>query len=179
MITKCLLIPLLVFQDDKIIRDLVITVENYGFQFEEHLKKKPSALAIFTNYSNVVLHVKYIRQATRLSQEERLFQFSDSAFEISPDALPHESGAVIVVVWYKTLHSFLRNILYDWNSDAEVSSEIISASVLPKPKQTFSEPVRISWNTMTLVIYVTFYQLTIQYDAIYRKIKNCNGIGRK
>jgi hypothetical protein len=150
-----------------LIRDLVLTLEKYGFQYGENLKNNPkasanSAFQSYSTYSNVQLHVKYIKQAGNLSMKDRLFKFPDASFNLSPDALPQESGAVVVVMWYKTIQSFLRNSFYGDNIYAEVKSEIITASVQPTPRVKFLIPVRISWNTTELVIQFTFvYDLKI------------------
>ena len=90
-----------------------------------------------------------------MSGEERLFQFPNASFNLSPDALSNISGTVVVVMWYKTLHSFMTNTTFKDSSNAKVNSEIIIASVRPEPRREwFKEPVRISWNSTELVIKV-------------------------
>ena len=64
-------------------------------------------IAIFQNYSNIQLRVKCITQRYKSSEKEKLFKFQDTSFELSPHALPQKSGAIVVVLWYKTMHSFL------------------------------------------------------------------------
>ncbi|CAB3980610.1 adhesion G- coupled receptor D1-like [Paramuricea clavata] len=137
-------------KDDKLIRDLVTTLENYAFQHGENLKNNSNASTIFQNYSNVQLYVKFIKREDNLSAEERLFEFPDASFNLSPDALPQSSGAVVVVLWYKTINSFLTTSLHDDHSYAEINSKIMTASVRPEPKDKFLQPVRISWNMKEL-----------------------------
>ncbi len=133
------------------IRDLVITLEEYGFQYGKTLKNNPNDSTVFKNHSNVQLHVKYIKQGDALSQEEKQFQFPDASFKLSPNALPSKHGAVVVVMWYKTIHSFLTTFHNDLNG--KLNSKIITASVRPKPTtESFEEPVRISWRIKELVI---------------------------
>jgi hypothetical protein len=131
-------------------------LENYGFQYGENLKNNSNTSTIFQNHSNVQLNVKFIKREDNLSKEERLFEFPDASFNLSPDALPQSSGAVIVVLWYKTINSFLTTSLYDGHSYAEINSKIMTASVRPEPKDKFLKPVRISWNMKELVIQVYF-----------------------
>ncbi len=51
---------------------------------------------------------------------------------------------------------FMTNTSFEGTSNTKVNSEIIIASVRPEPrKETFEEPVRISWNSTELVIKVT------------------------
>ena len=137
----------------------MITLENYAFQYGENIKTNPNASANLT-FQNVQLHVKYIKQGGNLSGEESLFKFSDASFNLSPDALSNTSGTVVVVMWYKTLHSFMTNIsLKDTYTDTDINNEIIIASVRPKPPEEFKEPVRITWKSTELVIQVTFLLL--------------------
>jgi hypothetical protein len=99
------------------------------------------------------MHIQYITQAKYFSREGRLFRFPGASFNLSPDALSNTSGTVVVVMWYKTVHSFMTKSFYGNHTHAKVSNEIIIASVEPKPrKKTFEEPVRISWNSLELVI---------------------------
>ena len=135
------------FQGDKIVRNLINTLEEYGFQYGNI----PSATPIFKNYSNVQLRIKYLTQRSNLS-EEALFKFQDSSFKLSPAAIPQKSGAVVVIFWYKTLHFFLKTkSSHDYG---KICTKIITASIRPKPdpRKTFLPPVRISWNAKRLVI---------------------------
>jgi hypothetical protein len=131
-------------------------LENYGFQYGENLKNNKNASTTIQNYSNVQLYVKFIKREDNLSAKERLFEFPDASFNLSPDALPQSSGAVIVVLWYKTINSFLTTSLRDHHSYAKINSKIMTASVRPAPKDKFLQPVRISWNMKELVIQVYF-----------------------
>jgi hypothetical protein len=131
-------------------------LENYAFQYGENLKNNKNASTTIQNYSNVQLYVKFIKREDNLSEAERLFKFPDASFNLSPDALPQSSGAVIVVLWYKTINSFLTTSLHDGHSYAEINSKIMTASVRPEPKDKFLKPVRISWNMKELVIQVYF-----------------------
>ena len=131
-------------------------MENYGFQYGENLKNNKNASTTIQNYSNVQLYVKFIKREDNLSAKERLFEFLDVSFNLSPDALPQSSGAVIVVLWYKTINSFLTTSLHDGHSYAKINSKIMTASVRPEPKDKFLKPVRISWNIKELVIQVYF-----------------------
>ena len=137
-------------QDDQVIRNLIVTLEKHGFQNGENIKNNPNATTgfIFRNHSNVHLHVKYINTSGHVSHEERSFTFPEASFNLSSSALPLNSSAIVVVMWYKTLHSFLTNILHD---NEEINSKIITASVRPEPREKFSQPVRISWNIKKLV----------------------------
>ncbi len=86
-----------------------------------------------------------------MSREERLFKFPDASFNLSSNALSQD-GTVVVVIWYKTLHSFMTSTSFKDTNITKVNSEIITASVRPKPRtETFEEPVRISWNSTELV----------------------------
>ncbi|XP_028410420.1 CD97 antigen-like [Dendronephthya gigantea] len=136
--------------DGEAIRQLVITLENYGFQQGDILKNNTRANSIFQGRSNVQLQVKYVARKGVLSYEENLFDFPNASLNLSPDALPKESGAVVVVIFFKTLNSFLVDNFYTDDKYADVNSSIISASVQPQPKTLFKEPVRISWETEKL-----------------------------
>jgi hypothetical protein len=129
-------------------------LESYGFQYGENLKKTPNATTNFTsqNHLNVQLHVKYIKQES----DETLFKFPDASFSLSSNALA-QYGTVVVVLWYKTIHSFLTNTFHDDHIYVKLNSKIITASVRPEPTtESFAEPVRISWNLKELVIQVYF-----------------------
>ena len=109
---------------------------------------------VFRNYSNVQLRVKYVTQTKNISHEEALFQFQDTSFTLSPAALPQESDAVVVVLWYKTMDSILKTkISHDY---AKFVTKMITASVRPEPRRRFATPVRIRWNTTRLVIQSFF-----------------------
>jgi hypothetical protein len=129
---------------------LVKTLEDFAFQHGDFLKYNPStsALVIF-EYQNIHLQVKYIKQGNTASIEERLFRFPSTSFILSPDALSPET--IVAVVWYKTLHSFIRNSFHGSKIFEEVKREVVTASVRPKPPETFEEPVRISWNLTGMV----------------------------
>ncbi|XP_028410393.1 adhesion G protein-coupled receptor E1-like [Dendronephthya gigantea] len=127
-----------------LVRDLAITLQNYGFQCGEKLKNNKSTLPIFRNHSNVQIRVKY-QKPSEFPPQERVFNFPNTSFILSPDAIRNTSGAVVVVVWYKTLNLFLTNIDYD-GSNHTINSKIITASVRPEPKMSFKEPVRIIWD---------------------------------
>ncbi|XP_028400846.1 fibrillin-3-like [Dendronephthya gigantea] len=126
------------------VRDLAVTLQNYGFQCGEKLKNNKSTSPIFRNHSNVQIRVKY-QKPSEFPPQERVFNFPNTSFILSPDAIRNTSGAVVVVVWYKTLNLFLTNIDYD-GSNHTVNSKIITASVRPEPKMSFKEPVRIIWD---------------------------------
>ncbi|XP_028410390.1 adhesion G protein-coupled receptor B3-like [Dendronephthya gigantea] len=130
--------------DERLIRDLVITLQNYGFQLGEVLKNDRSSSRIFQNHSNVQLYVTY-QKRSELSPQNSLFNFPNSSFTLSPDALSNDCGAVIVVVWYKTLNLVLRKSGFNGDYHA-IKSRIIIASVQPEPRMPFKEPVRISWD---------------------------------
>lgn len=134
------------------IRDLAITLQNYGFQCGEHLKNRKSISPVFQNHSNAQIGVKYLKRSES-SNEDRIFKFPNTSFTISPDALPKYSGAVVVVVWYKTLNLFLTGN-YDDVNNYTINSRIVSASVQPEPIRSFEEPVRISWNEGELVMEI-------------------------
>ena len=131
------------------IRDLVITLEEYGFQYGKNLKNNPNDRNELKNHSNVQLHVQYIKRGNNLSKRET-FKFPNASFSLLPNALATKSDAVVVVLWYKTINSLLRN---GDQIDGKLNSKIITASVQPEP-ETFAEPVRISWNVEELVIQV-------------------------
>ena len=132
-----------------------MTLEKYAFQYGEKLKNNSHASNNYTTFQNVHLHVKYVKPGGTLSEKARLFQFPNASFNLSPDTLSNTSGTVVVVMWYKTLHSFMTNTTFKDSSNAKVDSEIIIASVRPEPsKIPFKEPVRISWNSTELVIKV-------------------------
>ncbi len=134
---------------------MVITLEDYAFQYGENLKNNPNASANLT-FQNVQLYVKYIKQGGNLSGEERLFKFPDTSFKLSSNALSNTSGTEIVVMWYKTLHSFMTNTsLTVTHTNTDINNEIVIASVRPKPPEEFKEPVRITWKSPELVIQVT------------------------
>ncbi|XP_028410421.1 CD97 antigen-like [Dendronephthya gigantea] len=135
-------------KDEGVIRDLVMTLENYGFQCGNKLENNTYNSSVFQNRSNVQLHVKYLKTNVELAQKERLFNFSNASFSLSRDALATESGAVVVILWYKTLNSFLGKRLSGKNVYATVNNKIISASVRPEPRIPFREPVRITWDTI-------------------------------
>lgn len=134
-------------QDKGVIRDLVMTLENYGFQCGNSLENNTYNSSVFQNHSNVQLHVKYLKSNNKLAKRERLFRFSNATFSLSPDALATESGAVIVILWYKTLNSFLGKDLSGDNVYATVNRKVISASVRPEPRMPFRKPIRIIWDT--------------------------------
>ncbi|XP_028400849.1 adhesion G protein-coupled receptor E1-like [Dendronephthya gigantea] len=134
--------------DERLIRDLVITLQNYGFQLGEVLKNDRSSSRIFQNHSNVQLYVTY-QKRSELSPQNSLFNFPNSSFTLSPDALSNDCGAVIVVVWYKTLNLVLRKSGFNGDYHA-IKSRIIIASVQPEPRMPFKEPVRISWDATEL-----------------------------
>ncbi len=91
--------------------------------------------------------------------KERLFKFPDASFNLSPDTLSNTSGTVAVVMWYRTIHSFMTNTSFsDTHTNANVTSKIVIASVRPEPrKKTFKEPVRISWSSTELVISYCYF----------------------
>ena len=128
---------------------MMITLENYGFQNGENMKNNPNASSTFIlkNHSNVQLYVRYEQRKRRSSKGERLVNFPGATFNLSPDALPKHSGALVVVIWYKTMHSFRGA------NDPRITNRIISASVRPEPRIKFKTPVRISWDMKELVIF--------------------------
>ena len=134
------------------IRDLVITLEEYGFHYGENLKNSSNTSLIVKDYPNVQLNLRYIKYAGNLSPEERLFKFPNASFNLSPDALRKESGAVVVILWYKTINSLIKNTFHGDNIYAAIRSRIITVNVRPEQKKKFSEPVRISWDLAELVI---------------------------
>ncbi|XP_028411086.1 adhesion G protein-coupled receptor L4-like [Dendronephthya gigantea] len=134
-------------KDGKLIGDLVMTLQNYATQQGEALKNDASNSAIFYNRSNIQLRVEYTNQS-QLTPERGIFNFPNASFVLSPDALAKDSGAVVAVVWYKTLNSFLTDGLDDKDDiNGIINSTIISASVQPHPMKNLEEPVRISWDT--------------------------------
>ncbi|XP_028412671.1 adhesion G protein-coupled receptor E1-like [Dendronephthya gigantea] len=136
--------------DGKEARKLVVTLQKYGVQSGNIIKNKNTS-HIFQIFSNVQLRVKYMKSSEFLPQD-RLFNFPNASFSISRDALPKNSGAVVVVVWYKTLNSFLTKNIYDGNNYA-IKSRIISASVQPEATRIpFKQPVRIHWKENVLVM---------------------------
>ena len=132
----------------------MITLETYGFQYGDFLKNNTQASSISQIRSNVELQVKYVAQTGVLSSEENLFKFPNASLNLSPDALPEDSGAVIVVILYNTLNFFLVDNFHTDDKYADVNSSIISAGVQPQPKTPFKEPVRISWETEKLVMKI-------------------------
>ncbi|XP_028412665.1 adhesion G protein-coupled receptor L1-like [Dendronephthya gigantea] len=136
--------------DGKEARKLVVTLQKYGVQSGNILKNKNTS-HIFQNFSNVQLRVNYMN-SSEFPPQDRLFNFPNASFNISRDALPKNSGAVVVVVWYKTLNSFLTKNIYDGNNYA-IKSRIISASVRPEATRIpFKEPVRIHWKENVFVM---------------------------
>ena len=136
-------------QDDEITRNLINTLEEYGFQ---HANNISSATPIFKNHSNVQLRVRYITRESKLQKAP--FRFEDTSFKLPSGALPLASDAVVVVLRYKTLHFFLKtNIPY-----GNITTNIITASVRPEldPDKTFASPVRISWGTTIPVSHFHF-----------------------
>ncbi|XP_028410340.1 adhesion G protein-coupled receptor E2-like isoform X3 [Dendronephthya gigantea] len=135
-------------KDGKLIRELVMTLQTYGIQLGNILKSDASSSSTSRTQSNVQLRVKYMNQS-RLAQGEGLFTFPNASFNISRDALPKDSRAVVAVVWYKTLSSFLVDKVHaEGDTEGSIKSTIISATVRPQPLKTpFKEPVRISWET--------------------------------
>ena len=141
---------LLNFQDGKIISNLITTLESYGFQEGENFKNTTNTTTVFRNLSNVQTYVKYIKPNGNLSMEEKLFTFQDASFVLSQDALPPSvdaTGAVVVVFLYRTIHSFLKNSFRTRGGFGKINSKIFTVSVRPEPKEQFSEPVRLIWNT--------------------------------
>ncbi|XP_028402491.1 adhesion G protein-coupled receptor L3-like [Dendronephthya gigantea] len=130
------------------IRKMIITLKNYGFQNGENIKKNPNASSffIFKNHSNVQLYATYAQHTRRLSREGRSFKFPDATFKLSSDALPKHSGALVVVIWFKTMHSFLNDDMHN----PMITSNMISASVRPEPRTKFKRPVRIRWDMKEL-----------------------------
>ena len=125
-------------------------MENYAFQYGENLKNNSNSSDNFI-FQNVQLHVKYVKQDGTLSREKRLFKFPDASFNLSSNALS-PNGTVVVVMWYKTLHYFMTSTSFKDTNNTKVNSKIIIASVRPEPrKETFKEPVHISWNSTELV----------------------------
>ncbi|XP_028412672.1 CD97 antigen-like [Dendronephthya gigantea] len=134
--------------DGKEARKLVATLQKYGVQSGNILKNKNTSHT-FQNFPNVQLRVNYMN-SSEFSPQDRLFNFPNASFNISRDALPKNSGAVVVVVWYKTLNSFLTKNIYDGNNYA-IKSRIISASVQPEATRIpFKQPVRIHWKENVL-----------------------------
>ena len=89
-----------------------------------------------------------------MSKEERIFKLPGASLNLSPNALS-KKRTVVVVMWYKTLHSFMTHTSFEDTSNTKVSSKIIIASVRPEPqRKTFEDPVRISWNSTELVFKV-------------------------
>ena len=131
------------------IRDLVITLQNFGFQYGENLKKNKNISPILHNFSNVHMRVRYHKRS-ELSPQDRIFHFPNASFILSPDAILNNSGAVVVVMWYKTLNLFLTSMNYNGNMHT-INDRIITASVQPEPKMSFEEPVRISWDRKEMV----------------------------
>jgi hypothetical protein len=136
-----------------VIRNLVITLENYGFQHGEKQKNNSDGTeVILKNHTNVQLHVKYIKQGETI--EDTSFKFQDASFNLSSSALQRKSGAIVVVLWYKTINSFLTNSFHDNQSYARLNSKIITASVRSAEPNNFT--VRINWNIKELVIRIYF-----------------------
>ena len=104
-------------------------------------------------------------QRYKSSEKEKLFKFQDTSFEFLPDALPQKSGAIVVVLWYKTMHSFLKDKGYF----AKISTNIITASVRPEPdpRKKFSTPVRIIWTIKRLVIHC--YAFLTKSEVLFTK----------
>ena len=87
--------------------------------------------------------------------EERTFKFSNASFNLSPDALSETLGTKVAVMWYKTMHHFIRNSFKGNPIYGEVNSEIITASVRPTlESKLFREPVRMTWNSVESVIKI-------------------------
>ena len=136
-------------QDNEIARNLINTLEKYGFQ---HAKNISSATPIFKNRSNVQLRVRYITKESNLTEVP--FRFEETSLKLPSAALPLRFDAVVVILWYKALHSFLKtNIPY-----GNITTSIITASVQPEPdpNKTFASPVRISWGTTIPVSHFHF-----------------------
>ncbi|CAB3980612.1 adhesion G- coupled receptor D1-like [Paramuricea clavata] len=133
-------------KDDKLIRNLVITLENYGFQYGEMQKNNSDVPEPIKNHTNVQLHVKYIKQGETI--EDTSFKFQDASFNLSSSALQRKSGVIVVVLWYKTINSFLTNSFHDNQSYARLNSKIITASVRSAEPKNFT--VRINWNIKEL-----------------------------
>ena len=94
---------------------------------------------------------------SHFTEREGLFEFPNASFSFPSDALPNDSSAVVTVVWYKTLQSFLvDDILVECDVYDGIKSTIISATVTPQPKTPFKAPVRISWEAGKSVRKVAF-----------------------
>ena len=128
------------------------TLESYGFQYGENLKNNSNRQRTFQNYSNIKLHVSLLEADNVSTPKEKSFIFPDASFNITPNALHLQSGAILVVIWFKTIHSFFTNTI---DSD-EIRSKIITASIRPEPTEKFSQPIRLSWSIQNLVIQVQF-----------------------
>ncbi|XP_028401048.1 adhesion G protein-coupled receptor L2-like [Dendronephthya gigantea] len=131
-----------------VIPDLVTTLENYGLQYGEEIRNNTNGF-ISQNSSNVQLRVRYMENtAGNFTLEDRRTNFPNASFIISSDAIPEESGSLAVVVWYKTLNSFLGEKFHTSNDYVKVNSKIITASVRPQSKiLQFTQPVQIIWDT--------------------------------
>ena len=128
-------------------------MEKYAFQYVENLKVNLNASGII-EYPNLQLHVKYIKQGGEFSREKVSFIFPNASFNLSSDALSTTSGTEVVVLWYRTLHHFINNSFNGSPVYGKVKSEIITASVQPRPPKHFEEPVHITWNTTDVVTKV-------------------------
>ncbi|XP_028410397.1 latrophilin-like protein LAT-2 [Dendronephthya gigantea] len=78
---------------------------------------------------------------------DRRSNFPNASFIISSDAIPEKSGSLAVVVWYKTLNSFLGEKFHTSDDYVKVNNKIITASVRPQSKiLQFTQPVQIIWD---------------------------------
>ena len=129
---------------------MITTLEKYGFQYGEHLKNSTNASDII-RYPNLQLHVRYIKEGGEFYRKKESFMFPNASFNLSSDALSTTTGTKVVVLWYKTMHQFINNSVNGSPNYGKVNSEIITASVQPRPPKQFEEPARITWNTTDLV----------------------------
>lgn len=91
----------------------------------------------------------------KLLLEDRRSSFPNASFFVSSDAIPKESGSLAVVVWYKTLNSFLGESFHSSHTYTKIKSKIITASVRPQSKiLEFTQPVRIIWDSNEEVVKV-------------------------
>ena len=139
--------------NDTVSNHLITTLEKYGFQYGDNLKNTLNASGII-KYPNLQLHARYIKEGGEFLRRKSLFMLPNASFNLSSDALSKTSGTKVVVMWYKTMHHFINNSFNGSPIYGKVNSEILTASVQPRPPKQFEETVRITWNTMDWVTKV-------------------------
>lgn len=139
----------------EVLKDLVLSLEDYGFQLGRNLTSNKADSIVVKKSSNIELHVKVVKPRSYSLSHYTLFQFPNSSFNLTPNAFvaSENATAVAVVVYYRTLHSILtqeklrlrQTNLTTKKTGHMINGRIITASVRPNPPKEFETPVRIRW----------------------------------